>query len=110
MSSLKGVWVHPADGEDYPNELRMTVGESTAMGATTWQTETDNGPEFGVSVWQYIHLNGSDRLMFAVKRKQDGSWSPLSTMADVWSVAGGTARDAREVMHRFFTAAGYSKA
>lgn len=108
MSSLSGTWVHPADGDNYPTELRMKVTESSALGITTWQTETDHGERFGVSVWQYVFGAGSHRLLFAVRHK-DGTWGPTRAMADRWSIGSGRLEQAREVMREFFTAGGYSK-
>lgn len=109
MSSLKGVWVHPADGEGYPVELRMTVGESNIAGITYWETVTDYGAEFGKRVWQYVFPRGARRLMFTLQAP-DGSWSPLSTMADEWWVPEGNPNAARDTMRRFFETAGWRKA
>ena len=109
MKTLSGTWVHPADGDGYPEALTMTVAERRDIGVLSWRTSTNHGAEFGVSEWEYVHPLGSNHLLFSVRAK-DGKWNPVGVMApDRWWVEGGEHDTARDVMARFFADAGYEK-
>lgn len=106
---VAGTWVHPADGDDYPEELTMRVSE-TRMGpnaCTAWDTKEVHA-DGDVLDYQFVHINGARSIFFA-HRIPEG-WSPITTMAQGrWDVVDGRTETAREMIRDFFTVGGYER-
>lgn len=110
VQPITGKWIHPADGDDYPNKLTMRVKETRMPGSTSWEVITaGHQAPFGPSEHQYVHLEGGRRL-FMASRRPDGTFTELTTMAEEkWGVSDGTAAEARKVLGRFFAELGYAR-
>lgn len=110
---LTGTWVHPADGDNYPEELTMKVTEAgPQFMIITWTTVTTGyGEPFEGRVSENVFTfgEGANRILMSTKSPRDGHWSsPHAMDIDRWGVDG-TIDHARERMREFFTELGYVK-
>jgi hypothetical protein len=110
-TKVAGIWIHPADGDNYPTELTMRVTESSGgMGVIAWSTVTTGHPDgFGPYEHSFTFGHGAHSIWTSSKTP-GGKWSPVRSMDKTrWGVWDGAILTARERLHEFFTELGYSR-